>query len=224
MRGRAIPYSAAEMNWLEQHQTEPITEWHAGFVKTFARSDVEPKHLNALRKRKGWRTGRSGQFAPGQTPANKGKVCEAGKGGRHPNSQKTQFRKGERRGVAVRLYKPVGTERLAKDGYLERKIHDGLPLQSRWRAVHLIRWEAENGPVPKGSALKCLDGDRLNTDPANWECIPRGVLARLNGGRFKKTLAYDEAHPAVKPAVMAMAKLRHQASERRSNTDSHRQD
>ena len=211
MKGRAVPYSAAEMSWLEERQTAPILEWHAGFVETFSRADVMPSHLHALRKRKGWLTGRTGRFTAGQEPASKGKQCEAGRGGRHPNAQKTQFRKGERRGVAVRLYKPVGTERMSKDGYLERKVNDGLPLQARWRAVHLVRWEEENGPLPAGHALKCLDGDRLNTDPGNWECLPRAVLARLNGGRHKKRLAYDAAHPEVKPTILAMAKLQHRA-------------
>lgn len=211
MKGRAIPYSAAEMAWLEANRTIPIADYHRAFCAEFGRNDVSPVNLHALRKRKGWKTGRSGQLAAGQEPVNKGKPCAPGTGGRHPNARKTHFTKGERRGVAVRLYKPVGTERLSKEGYLERKIHDGLPLQSRWRAVHLVHWEAEHGAVPAGHALKCLDGDRLNTDPTNWECISRGVLARLNGGRYKTRLAFDEAHPEVKPAVMALAKLEHGA-------------
>lgn len=150
-------------------------------------------------------------------PINKGVPCPPGKGGRHPNARKTQFVKGERRGVAVKLYKPVGTERLSKEGYLERKIHDGMPLQSRWRAVHLVEWEAVNGPIPEGHALKCLDGNRLNTAPSNWELIPRAVLARLNGGRHKRRLAFDDAAPEVKPILMTMAKLEHRAKQARKD-------
>ncbi|WP_419827692.1 HNH endonuclease [Sphingomonas sp.] len=198
------------MAWLEANRMLPIGKYHLAFCEAFGRTDVTAANLHALRKRKGWRTGRTGQFAPGQEPANKGKPMPY-----HPNSAATRFKAGERRGVAVRLYKPIGTERMSKDGYLERKINDGLPLQSRWRAVHLVHWEELHGPVPAGHALKCLDGDRLNTDPANWEAIPRGVLARLNGGRFKKRLAYDAAHPELKPTVMAIAKLQHGAHEGR---------
>lgn len=213
MKGRAIPYSADEMAWLEANRALPISEYFAAFQQHFARDDVSAVNLHSLRKRKGWRTGRTGQFAKGATPHNKGVPCAEGRGGRHPNARRTQFRKGERRGVAVALYKPVGTERLSKEGYLERKIHDGLPLQSRWRAVHLVEWETLNGPIPEGHALKCLDGNRLNTSPDNWECIPRAVLARLNGGRWRKTVAYDEASPELKPLVMASAKLKHAAHE-----------
>lgn len=209
MKGVQIVYSAAEMAWLEENRLMVISDYHRVFCATFGRDDVVLVNLHALRKRKGWRTGRTGCFAPGEEPANKGKKCPEGTGGRHPNSRRTQFVKGERRGVAAKLYKSIGSERVTEDGYLERKVHDGLPLQSRWRTVHQINWEAVNGAVPNGYALKCLDGNKRNTEPSNWEAIPRGVLARLNGGCFKNTLAYDDAHPDIKPTVMASAKLKH---------------
>jgi hypothetical protein len=31
-------------------------------------------------------------------------------------------------------------------------------------------------------ALKCLDGNKQNTDPSNWEAVPRALLPRLAGG------------------------------------------
>lgn len=212
MKGRAILYSAAEMVWLEANRLLPIADYYAAFVAEFDRTDVSAVNLHSLRKRKGWRTGRTGQFVKGQDSWNKGKPCPEGQGGRHPNSRKTQFRKGSRSGRAEQRYKPIGTERISKDGYRERKVHDGLPMQSRWQLVQRLEWEAVNGPIPEDHALKCLDGNRLNCDPSNWEPVHRGVLARLNGGRFRKTLPYDEAAPELKPLVMASAKLKHAAS------------
>lgn len=212
MKGRAIAYSAAEMTWLESNRLLPISDYHAGFAAAFGRA-VSAQNLHALRKRKGWKTGRTGCFVKGQEPVNKGVPCAPGTGGRHPNAQRTQFRKGERRGIAVSLYKPIGTERLSQDGYRERKINDGMPLQARWRLVHLVEWEAINGPIPEGQCLKCLDGDRTNCDPTNWQLIPRGVLSRLNGGRHKRRLAFDAAQPEIKPVLMAMAKVEHAAHE-----------
>ncbi|WP_333611908.1 HNH endonuclease [Brevundimonas bullata] len=90
-----------------------------------------------------------------------------------------------------------------------------MPLQSRWRLVHLVEWEAVNGPIPEGQCLKSVDGDRSNTDPSNWQMIPRALLPRLNGGRFKKHLAYDEAAPEVRPALLTIAKIDHRARELR---------
>lgn len=215
MKGRAIPYSGEELAWLEERREWPRAALYSAFVMLFDRPDVSQPTLSALCKRKGWTTGRSGQFAKGQAPANKGKTCPEGVGGRHPNSRKTQFVKGERRGVAVRLYQPIGTERLSKEGYRERKIHDGLPLQSRWRAIHLIEWEAINGPLPAGHCLKCLTDDKTNTHPSNWEAIPRALLPRLNGGRHKTTLSFADAAPEVRPAILAIAKVEHAARTRR---------
>ena len=208
MKGHWITYSAEERAWLRDNCTLPINEYHRAFVETFGR-DIAAVNLNALRKRSGWRTGRTGQIEKGATPHNKGKPCAPGTGGRHPNAQRTQFKPGVRRGVASKLYKPVGTERLCKNGYRERKIHDGMP-QSRWRAVHLIEWEAVNGPIPNGHCLKSLDGDRLNVDPANWVAVPRALLPRLNS-RFGR--GYDEAPAELKPVIMAVTKLEHRIRE-----------
>lgn len=212
-RGRVISYSAAELAWIEANSTRPRAEARAEFVAEFARPDVTPSNYAALCKRKGWLTGRNGKFEQGQNSWNKGRPCAEGKGGRHPNAKATHFRKGQRQGVAVKLYKPIGTERMSKSGYLERKIHDGLPLQSRWRAVHLLNWEQVNGPLPKGMALKCLDGDRQNCDPANWIAVPRALLPRLAGGRWGR-IPYDQAPAEIRPALLAIAKLEHAARER----------
>lgn len=216
MKGKAIPYSPAEMAWLEANHSLAIGDYHAAFVAAFGRFDVTAANLNSLRERQGWKTGRTGRFDKGAVPFNKGQQCLPGQGGRHPNSRKTQFQAGTRQGVAVRLYKPIGTERISKDGYRERKIHDGMPLQSRWRAVHLLNWEAENGPVPKGMALKCVDGDRSNVATANWIAISRSLLPRLAGGRHKKLVAYDQAAPELRPAILAAAQLDHMARKRKS--------
>lgn len=212
MKGRIIPYSADELAWIEARKDWVISDLHRAFCDAFGRDDVAAGSLHALRKRKGWKTGRTGRFAKGQTPPNKGKKMPW-----NANSAATQFKKGERRGVAIKLYKPIGTERLSKEGYLERKIHDGMPLQSRWRAVHLIRWEERNGAIPDGMCLKCL-GDRENTDPSNWELIPRALLPRLAGGnQYVDYVNYDTAAPELKPVILAVAKLDHIARAARMN-------
>lgn len=87
-------------------------------------------------------------------------------------------------------------------------------MQSRWQLVHRIEWERANGPVPAGHALKCLDGNKANCDPANWELVPRALLPRLAGGnRHHNVLAFDEAEPELKPLVLASARLAHAVKE-----------
>jgi len=217
MKGRKIIYSAAEMVWLEANRLLPISDYHRAFSEAFGR-DVSAQNLHALRKRKGWKTGRTGCFVKGQEPMNKGKPCAPGTGGLHPNVVRTQFKPGGRTGRAQANCKPIGTERVTEDGYRERKIHDGMPLQSRWRLVHLLEWEAANGPIPAGHCLKCRDADRSNTDPSNWQLIPRALLPRLNGGRAKTHLAHDEAAPELRPALIAIAQVDHAVRQLRRRT------
>lgn len=212
MRGKSILYSADELAWLEANHRLPIAQYHEAFVYRFKRHDVAAVNLHSLRKRKGWKTGRTGRYEPGSVPVNKGRRYGPGEGSNHPNAVRTRFKPGNLTGRANTNYKPVGTERIAKDGYLERKIHDGLPLQSRWRAVHLIEWEKLHGPLPRGMCLKCLDGNKANTDPANWVMIPRAMLPRLNG-RFGRD--FDSAPAELKPLILQTARLEHAAREAR---------
>jgi hypothetical protein len=95
-------------------------------------------------------------------------------------SAETRFKRGVRQGVAVKLYKPVGTERVCKDGYLQRKVNDGMPLQKRWRAVHLIVWESVHGPLPKGHAVCFKNADKRDFRIENLELVPRAELMARN--------------------------------------------
>ena len=217
MKGQPISYSADERAWLHANRMLVISDYHRAFCAAFGRDDVSASHLHSLRKREGWLTGRTGRFEKGMETHNKGRKCAPGEGGRHPNAVATHFRKGQRQGVAVKLYKPIGFERVTHEGYVERKVNDDLPFKSRWRLVHLIRWEEVNGPLPKGMALKSLDGDKANTAPSNWEAVPRALLPRLNGGRFKTTIAFDDAPAELKPTILAVAKLEHMARTARKN-------
>jgi len=107
---------------------------------------------------------------------------------------------------------------MSKDGYVEISVDQVNPHTGYGRRfVHKHRhlWELANGPLPEGMCLKCLDGDKSNTDPSNWEAIPRALLPRLNG-RFGR--GYDTADPEVKPTIMAIAKLEHKAREAKKST------
>lgn len=212
MKGRNIVYSAAEMEWLHENRLMVIGDYHQAFVERFRRTDVSAANLHGLRKRKGWKTGRTGCFPKGNIPSNKGKRCPPGVGGRHPNARKTQFRKGGQ----PHNTKFLGHERVSKDGYVEISIDDINPhtgFERRYVLKHRWLWEQVNGPVPEGHALKCLDGDKTNTAPANWEAVPRALLPRLNG-RFGRD--YDHAPADIKPTIMGVAKLEHAARKARS--------
>jgi hypothetical protein len=205
VKGHPIVYSATEMAWLKEHRRMVISEYHRAFRERFGRDDVATGHLHALRKRQGWKTGRTGCFEKGIVPHNKGVKCAPGKGGRHPNARKAHFRKG---GLPHNT-KYLGHERVSKDGYVEISVAETNPhtgFDRRYVLKHRWLWEKAHGPLPDGMFLKCLDGDKQNTDPSNWEPLARAVLPYLNGHRG---LDYSAIEPEVRPAVIALAKLRH---------------
>jgi hypothetical protein len=203
--GKSLIFTPDQVAWLHANASLPRDQVEAAFRAAFPGTTTTRAQIVGWRKNHKVTTGRTGRFEKGQVPPNKGR-----KGYCPPGCEKGWFKPGVRQGVATKLYQPIGTERVSKDGYRERKVNDDLPLQARWRAVHLVEWEAVNGPLPKGHALKCLDGDKTNTAPSNWEAIPRAILPRLNG-RFGR--GYDAAPSELKPTLLAIAKLEHRARE-----------
>lgn len=199
--GRHLKYSAAEIAWLADNATLVLTDYHRAFCERFGRNDVSAAQLHGLRKRKGWKTGRDGRFSAGREAPNKGQKMPF-----NENSARTRFKKGQR----PHTWRGAGHESTDKGGYVwlivdELNPHTGAP--TRRVQKHKWLWERQNGPVPPGHVLKCLDGDRSNSTPSNWEAVPVGLLPRLNG---KSGRHYDTAPVELKPTIMAVAKLEHQ--------------
>lgn len=113
------------------------------------------------------KTGKKGWFRKGIEPWNKGKRYIAG--GR---SAETQFKKGN----MPKQHKPVGTTRISKDGYLEKKIEE----PNKWDYVHRIVWEEAHGKIPKGYIVVFRDGNKQNLSLDNLACISRAVSMQLN--------------------------------------------
>lgn len=104
-------------------------------------------------------------FQKGRIPHNKGKK---GVGGWEP----TQFKKGNR----PHNYKPIGTERVSTDGYVEIKI----AAPNKWRGKHLVVWEEANGPIPEGHAVIFGDRNRRNFDLNNLILVSKKQLFIMN--------------------------------------------
>lgn len=199
MRRPPIIYSDDEMLWLEANRMMVISDYHRAFVAEFGRGDVSAQHLHSLRKRKGWKTGRTGQFDKGHVPWTAGRKLPYNAG-----TARTQFKKGQ----IPHTYRGPGHESVDKDGYVWIIIDEVNPWTgASTRRIHKHRWlwEQKHGPVPDGFALKCL-GDKSNTDPSNWKLIPKGMLPRLNG---KSGRDFDHAPAELKPTIMAVAELEH---------------
>lgn len=125
------------------------------------------EQIKSYRSRNHLNSGLTGRFERGHLPHNKGKHT-----GSYPGMEATQFKKGH----TPKNHRPVGSERATRDGYLERKVAE----PNVWRCVHVLNWEAVNGPVPPGCTLIFKDRDRTNCDLSNLLLVTRAELARLN--------------------------------------------
>lgn len=143
--------------------------------------------------------GTATRFTPGTKPWNKG---VPGSTGQHPNSRAHHFKPGEMRGMAQHNYVPVGTTRISKDGYLERKVNDTHPTPARrWVGEHRIVWEAEHGPIPAGHAVVFLPG-RKTTDPALIHPDALELISR------RELMARNSVHAKYPPELARVAQLR----------------
>jgi len=117
------------------------------------------------------------RFERGHTTWNKG---VKGSAGLHPNSRKTQFKRGARTGAAGRNYRPIGSELEDKDGVLLRKVSETGNRRKDWRPVHVLVWESANGAVPTGHIVVFADRNHRNFDLSNLELITRAENMRRN--------------------------------------------
>lgn len=206
--GRSTAFTPLQLDWLRDNCFMRLGCYHLVFCASFNRTDISADNLHGLRKRKGWKTGRSGHFEKGAAPANKGKKMPF-----NANSAATQFKAGQ----SPANIKYAGHERLHKNGYVYISVEETNPhtgFERRYVLKHRWFWEKANGPIPEGMCLKCVSDDVRNADPSNWELVSRGLLPRLNG---KSGRGYDDAPPELKPTIMAVAKLEHELHGRRKS-------
>ncbi len=188
MNGR--PYSEEEIAVLKkQYPDTPTAEIAARLNRSLSsiytrarmlglkKSDAFLASPAACRLRRGDNPGIPYRFKPGHVPANKGLRRPGWYAG---NMRATQFKKGEINGRAARLYKPIGTERVSKGGYLERKFTDERHGPYRWKAVHVLLWIEHYGPVPPGYAVGLIDGNKKNVVIENLVLLSRQDLMRRN--------------------------------------------
>ena len=147
-------------------------------------SSHSQNNLAALCKRNSWLTGRTGCYKKGNIP--------------HPLARpkgpnKTSFKKCSR----PHNWKPVGSTRICKDGYLEVKIQE----PRTWRQQHVLTWEKQNGKTPDGFCIVFADGDKTNITPSNLELISRNENLQRN------RLGINKAPTELRPSIRTLAKL-----------------
>ena len=182
---RRHTWTDAEVAYVKQHfpcsTTRAIAE-HLGLSHSqVSRKAYElglkktSEHMNSVnsgRFRKGMRPSGT-TFRPGHTPWNKGKK------GFHPGgrSVETRFKAGH----LPQTWKPIGSERLSKDGYLQRKITDTRNPKRDRQFVHHLIWRQHHGDIPPGHCVIFANGDKTDLRIENLRLITRAENMRRNG-------------------------------------------
>lgn len=169
-------------------------------------ADVLGRTLAAVENRRtklGLRKGtNAGRFQPGQTSWNKGKHHTAG--GR---SAETRFKPGNR----PHTWRPIGANRVSKEGYLQRKVADTGCTRRDYVPVHHLVWRMHGRSVPAGHALAFRDGNKANPDINNLELVHRReLMARNTVHRLPKDVAL---------AVQMLGALRRQINHRNTREE-----
>ena len=134
-----------------------------------------PHYLLAQRRENVLAAGIATRWAPGTAPWNKGVPYDSG-----PNSHETRFRPGG----TPHNWVPVGTYRINRDGYLDRKVTDKRGGAKDWEAAHRLVWKETHGEIPAGHVVVFRPG-RASTvlediTPDALELVTRQELMRRN--------------------------------------------
>lgn len=149
-------YSVDEIEYITNNVPGRTLKELCSMVNAKFNLNITEEMLSNFKSKRGLKSGLvGGQFQKGNIPFNKGKKWSeymSAEGQR--NSSKTTFKKGN----IPKNHRPVGSERLTKDGYIEIKVKE----PNKWRLKHRLVYEQEHGNIPKGHKVIFADGDRLN--------------------------------------------------------------
>lgn len=186
-------YTPGQISFLQEKYQEyslPILVW--AFNQTFGTSLAESRIRSALRNHH-IRSGRTGWFRQGGISWNLGKKGYMG-------ANATSFRPGN----LPHNHKPLWSERVGKDGYIEMSVPERNPytgFPTRYKHKHVWLWEQANGRKPKGTAVIFKDGDIRNFEPDNLVLVTRTELLAMN------LHGYKDQPAELKPSILALAKV-----------------
>ena len=137
-------------------------------------TNLKKSQIRSKVKRMGLKSGVDTTFKKGDETWNKGmKGLDVG--------SSTQFKKGH----TPQNIKPVGSERVNRNGYVEIKVKK----PNIWKLKHRVLYKKHKGEIPKNGAIIFADKDRSNLDLDNLILVKRKELLIMN----RKGLIYEDS-------------------------------
>jgi hypothetical protein len=138
------------------------------------------------RIKKGEVIGKGTQFSKGVAGWNKGKKqSEYMKPEEIEKTKATRFQKG----IVPHNIKPIGYERITRDGYVEVKVRESKTnsKNKNFELKHRLVWQQQNGEIPEGMNVEFVAGaDRLNFTIDD-------LVLRTRSENMKKNFESDDA-------------------------------
>lgn len=148
------------------------------------------------------RVGAAHRFPKGHMPANAGLRRPGWYAGR---MREAWFKKGHYSTRWDREAYVIGALRVNSDGYIDMKVCEA-PGALAWRALHVMLWEDEHGPLPAGHCLRFRDGDKLNVELGNLELLTRAENCRRN--------SIHNLPPVLRDTIQLLGQLKRRINER----------
>lgn len=121
--------------------------------------------------------GRKFLFQKGSIPKNKGlKQSDFMSEECIQKSIKTRFKKGQ----VPPNKKPLGSERITKDGYIEIKVFENNYPKSNYVLKHRLEWEKHNPKIKRNEIIIFKDGDKTNCSIENLTIMLKSDNMRRN--------------------------------------------
>lgn len=183
----------------------------------FGEGTVTREQIVAYKKNHHISSGLTGQFQKGQASWTKGRpMSEWMSPEGIASCSRTMFKKGGKPATE----KPIGSITKSSDGYLWIKVSDKSHIQrENWRQLHRVVWEENHGPVPDGTNIIFLDGNRENVSIENLAAVTKAEHLEMvrDGLRFTESELTESGIALAKLRVAAKAKKKnaHNTKEQR---------
>lgn len=145
-------------------------------------TNITANEIKYFRRNHKLNSGLTGQFKKGHVSHNKGKKqAEYMSKEAIERTKATRFKKGNR----PQNYRPLGSERINKDGYIEVKVAD----PNKWQLKHRYVYEQHYGTIPDGYNIMFADKNKLNLDINNLILISKSEDLIMN----RNKLIYEDS-------------------------------
>lgn len=162
-------YTEEEIKWIRENSYGRPRKETAKLFREQFNLDITDQQFIQTMKRYGAKSGNDTKFKKGQTSHNKGKKVDKQT---YKLISRTFFPKGNK----PANWKPVGSERINVDGYIEIKVKE----PNIWKLKHRVVWEEHHQEVPKGMIINFKDGNKLNCNIDNLMLVSRSENAIAN--------------------------------------------